>query len=126
MCAYTLKAPAVFDGGLMAVKQKTGDYFFTSTRNNNFSNRSPKWHLTIFPSTDNAQDPPNVAVPVVVGMLVAIALIAAGVYVFIKFRSAGTSTSDGIGNEKKTYQSLKNPATESEPAEQAESDRGRV
>ena len=109
----------------MAVKQKPGSYFFTSTRNNNFSNRSPKWHLTIFPFADNGQHPINVAVPVVVGLGVGLALIAAGVYLVVKFRSAEKSISNGIAKEKKTvYQSLlKNPTTDSE---QAESDRARV
>jgi len=123
-CGKLNWAPARFDGGLMAVKQKPGNYFFTSTRNNNFSNRSPKWHLTIFPFADNGQHPVNVAVPVVFGLLFGVALIAAGLYLFVKFRSAGASTSDGIGKGKRTYQSLlKDPTTESE---QAESDRGRV
>ena len=96
----------------MKVKQKPGDYYFTSTRNNNFSNRSPKWHLTISRALQSSAHPINVVVPAVVGTIVGIGLVAAGIFLYTKYQAGeDDETAEGLSKHQKTkYQSLDNPA----------------
>jgi hypothetical protein len=71
-CAKLNAAPTpYFDGGLVKMS-KTGTFFYTSTRNNNFSNRTQKGTLTV-----SAKKAAASKVAIAVGVIGGIAVVAA-------------------------------------------------
>ncbi len=65
-----------FDGGLVKMNS-TGEYFYTSTRNNNFSNRTQKGKLTVVPGNSSIKKSTSIGVGVAIGF-VAVAGVAVG------------------------------------------------
>jgi len=51
-CMKLNAAPQYFDGGLVRINS-TGTFYYMSTRNNNFSNRSQKGSMMALPIIDN-------------------------------------------------------------------------
>jgi len=109
-CGKLNWAPARFDGGLMYVQQKPGNYYFTSTRDNNFSNRSPKWNLKINPGQLKSQNHSLVAVAIGISITILVFGLG-GLAVVYYLRKARRRDNDHT--DRSEYNALKQPVGKS-------------
>jgi len=81
-CAKLNAAPAYYNGGLVRMNN-TGTFYYMSTRNNNFSNRTQKGAITVTPGTPSAGSIAGIVVGCVFGVLIATII---GFVVYAKVR----------------------------------------
>jgi len=91
-CGKLNRAPNRFpqnpQDGLVKMDVATGDYYYYSTRNNNFSNRSQKGQFTVTPGAD-ATDPFAMAknAGIAFGVLFAVGFTGAAVFSVLKYKN---------------------------------------
>jgi hypothetical protein len=86
-----------FNAGIQRVQAKSGNYYFYSTRNNNFSNRSQKLKINVTPSSSSSNSglTPGQSAGVAIGVLAAVGIAGAGGFMLFRKRSALTRAKVG-------------------------------